>query len=243
MGPGVWGAQLHPGYPVDYYGAQQKMSEDEVKKALAERQDFRAAPSYIGDWKTGILDCCAAPGGCETCLLGCCCPWALMGQNTDRLPPGHYCANGSCLFGGFTYLGCCLMPCIGGPLWAVIHHCRVRSSLRRTYGLPPEPCPDCCVVCLCPCCAVIQEHNELDIRGATQWNAPPSDSKPIERNAYDYPEVPIAWDLSVPQLPAPSMSAVPMLPAPMASTALPMLPPPMSAVPGSAVPYTRNGMP
>jgi hypothetical protein len=117
-----------PGYPVDYYGAQQKMSEDEVKKALAERQDFRAAPSYIGDWKTGILDCCAAPGGCETCLLGertsttrvraglpasecrgcssscaadvgagCCCPWALMGQNTDRLPPGHYCANGSCL--------------------------------------------------------------------------------------------------------------------------------------------------
>ena len=65
---------------------------------------------------------------------------------------------------------------------AVIHHCRVRSSLRRTYGLPPEPCPDCCVVCLCPCCAVIQEHNELDIRGATQWNAPPSDSKPIERN-------------------------------------------------------------
>jgi hypothetical protein len=35
---------------------------------------------------------------------------------------------------------------------------------------------------LCPCCAAIQEHNELDSRGATQWNPPPKDHSPIIRN-------------------------------------------------------------
>ena len=126
---------------------------------------------------------------CRSCVCACfsvcagfCCPWALLGQNADRLPSGHYCTNGTCVVSGFIYLACCCIPCIGGPLWAAVHHCSIRKSLRKTYGLAPEPYPDCCVALLCPCCAVIQEHNELDKRGATQFNVPNADAVPIVYN-------------------------------------------------------------
>jgi hypothetical protein len=63
-----------------------------------------------------------------------------------------------------------------------VHHCFVRASIRKTYGLAPEPYPDCIVAICCPCCAVCQEHNELDRRGATQWNAPDKYADPIQHN-------------------------------------------------------------
>ena len=58
------------GRPAEFPAWPEKVSEDYVKKSLATRQDFREVPSYPGDWQTGLFDCCAPPGGCETCLMG-----------------------------------------------------------------------------------------------------------------------------------------------------------------------------
>ena len=58
------------GRPAEFDAWPQNFSEDYVKKSLATRQDFREDPSYPGDWQTGLFDCCAPPGGCETCLMG-----------------------------------------------------------------------------------------------------------------------------------------------------------------------------
>lgn len=39
-----------------------------------------------------------------------------------------------------------------------------RGQVRRKYNIPPEPCNNGCVHCLCHCCALCQEHRELKIR-------------------------------------------------------------------------------
>ena len=59
--------------PTDAYyplTEQRKMDPDEVAKALRTKQDYRDSPTYPGDWSSSLWDCCAAPGGCETCLMG-----------------------------------------------------------------------------------------------------------------------------------------------------------------------------
>jgi len=47
-----------------------KMDDEELRKALRQKQDFRPEASFPGDWSTGLFDCYAPPGGCETCLMG-----------------------------------------------------------------------------------------------------------------------------------------------------------------------------
>ncbi len=65
-----WDPALTGPPPSQFYAMPQNFSEDDVKKSLTTRQDFREMPSYPGDWQTGLVDCCAPPGGCETCLMG-----------------------------------------------------------------------------------------------------------------------------------------------------------------------------
>uniref|UniRef100_A0A7N1A4I7 Uncharacterized protein n=1 Tax=Kalanchoe fedtschenkoi TaxID=63787 RepID=A0A7N1A4I7_KALFE len=43
--------------------------------------------------------------------------------------------------------------------------CLFREKLRRKYGLPAEPCADCCVHYWCEPCALCQEYAELKSRG------------------------------------------------------------------------------
>ncbi|GKV19088.1 hypothetical protein SLEP1_g29386 [Rubroshorea leprosula] len=53
--------------------------------------------------------------------------------------------------------------------------CVYREKLRTKFGLPPEPCNDCCVHCCCEPCALCQEHAELkarDIDPTRGWVAP-----------------------------------------------------------------------
>ncbi|CAL8990052.1 unnamed protein product [Prunus brigantina] len=40
-----------------------------------------------------------------------------------------------------------------------------RKRLRQNFGLPEEPCGDCCVHFFCEPCALCQEHAELKSRG------------------------------------------------------------------------------
>ncbi|EXB93715.1 hypothetical protein L484_011709 [Morus notabilis] len=46
-----------------------------------------------------------------------------------------------------------------------LYSCLYREKLRAKYGLPEEPCSDCCVHCCCELCALCQEHAELNARG------------------------------------------------------------------------------
>ncbi|XWS39158.1 hypothetical protein CRYUN_Cryun18bG0026200 [Craigia yunnanensis] len=43
--------------------------------------------------------------------------------------------------------------------------CVYREKLRTKFGLPAEPCNDCCVHFCCEACALCQEHAELKTRG------------------------------------------------------------------------------
>lgn len=43
--------------------------------------------------------------------------------------------------------------------------CIYREKLRAKFGLPAEPCHDCCVHFCCEPCALCQEHAELKARG------------------------------------------------------------------------------
>lgn len=46
-----------------------------------------------------------------------------------------------------------------------LYSCVYREKLRSKYGLPDEPCCDCCVHFCCEPCALCQEHAELESRG------------------------------------------------------------------------------
>eukprot|EP00892_Ulva_mutabilis_P003657 jgi/Ulvmu1/1663/UM114_0034.1 len=47
-----------------------------------------------------------------------------------------------------------------------------RATLRRKYGLPEDPCADCCVGWCCTPCALCQEWRELDRRSVPAAGGP-----------------------------------------------------------------------
>ena len=126
-----------------------------------------------GQWATGFFDCCGTVNTPDNRLVG-----------------------GVCL---------CLDQCFalqaqrGGLVDHVSQHARIRSGLRKRYGLPPDPCcfccdekdgapgqeeyTDCCcpcdkaefwVTCCCPVCAAVQEYKELMARGAVSATTLPT---------------------------------------------------------------------
>jgi Cys-rich protein (TIGR01571 family) len=50
---------------------------------------------------------------------------------------------------------CCIHACLGA---------RLRRRIRDKYGLPEEPCSDCCLHMWCSPSAMVQETIELDAR-------------------------------------------------------------------------------
>ncbi|XVF66449.1 hypothetical protein PTKIN_Ptkin10aG0036600 [Pterospermum kingtungense] len=42
--------------------------------------------------------------------------------------------------------------------------CVYREKLQAKFGLPAEPCNDCCIHFCCEACALCQEHAELKNR-------------------------------------------------------------------------------
>ncbi|KAH7522057.1 hypothetical protein FEM48_Zijuj07G0097400 [Ziziphus jujuba var. spinosa] len=103
-------------------------------------------------WSTGL---CGCGNDCGTCCLTCCCPCVTFGRNAEVLDEGRH----SCFCLG---LGYCLL------MWVQFHwiwSCIYREKLRAKFGLPAEPCCDCCVHFCCDACALCQEHAELKSRG------------------------------------------------------------------------------
>ncbi|XP_059446729.1 cell number regulator 7-like [Corylus avellana] len=92
-------------------------------------------------------------GGCMTC----CFPCVTFGRIAEVLDEGK---------------SCNMLParlCVDGMLmlfqlqWLL--SCIYREKLRSKYGLPDEPCCDCCVHFCCESCALCQEHAELKHTG------------------------------------------------------------------------------
>ncbi|KAK6929747.1 PLAC8 motif-containing protein, partial [Dillenia turbinata] len=46
-----------------------------------------------------------------------------------------------------------------------IYSCVYRGKLRAKFGIPSNPCADCCAHFCCEPCALCQEHAELKNRG------------------------------------------------------------------------------
>ncbi|PIA45470.1 hypothetical protein AQUCO_01700773v1 [Aquilegia coerulea] len=103
-------------------------------------------------WST---DLCTPGHSLTTCFLSCCLPCITFGQIAEIVDEGQT----SCITQGLFY----------GMLMSVQCHCLLSSSyrgkLRYKFGIPGDDCGDFCVHCCCEPCALIQEHNELEIRG------------------------------------------------------------------------------
>jgi Cys-rich protein (TIGR01571 family) len=83
------------------------------------------------------------------------------------------------------YAACAVQGCVYGLLMTITCHwlysCMYREKLRSKFGLPAEPCCDCCVHFCCDACALCQEHAELKARGfdpSRGWIGPPNAPPP-----------------------------------------------------------------
>ncbi|CAK9219468.1 unnamed protein product [Sphagnum troendelagicum] len=114
-------------------------------------------PPNSGVWTTGICGCC------EEIESFCCafwCPCVSFGRIVEILDQG----STACLTGGaifylihqHTYCG-------------ALYTCGYRAKLRRKYGLPEEPCNDCCTDCFCLPCSLAQQTRELQNHGVTPY--------------------------------------------------------------------------
>ncbi|XP_008224134.1 PREDICTED: protein PLANT CADMIUM RESISTANCE 7-like [Prunus mume] len=103
-------------------------------------------------WSGGLCNC--GENFC-TCCLTCCLPCITFGRIAEIVDEGR----SSCLSQGLVY----------GLLFTInfqwVYSCLYRKRLRQNFGLPEEPCGDCCVHFFCEPCALCQEHAELKSRG------------------------------------------------------------------------------
>ncbi|KAK8511197.1 hypothetical protein V6N13_013619 [Hibiscus sabdariffa] len=102
---------------------------------------------------------CGGGGDFETCCITWCLPCITFGQIAEMVDEGKSsCAQQGCIYG-------MLMLCSLHFLLSCVY----REKLRAKFGLPADPCNDCCVHSCCEACALCQEHAELKNRGFDPW--------------------------------------------------------------------------
>ncbi|KAK6860747.1 hypothetical protein PG995_004383 [Apiospora arundinis] len=108
-----------------------------------------------GEWKAGLCNC----SPCESCLLGSCLPCLLVGKTADRMRDPTMATsdlmNSECMIHGLLtwFTGC-------GWIYAMMK----RTEIRDRFEIPGSAMGDCCTSYWCPCCAVIQQDNEVKAR-------------------------------------------------------------------------------
>ncbi|KAI3683340.1 hypothetical protein L1987_83843 [Smallanthus sonchifolius] len=120
--------------------------------------------SQQSKWSTGLLECGGNPA---TCFITCCLPCVTFGEIAVVLDEGQ----SLCVAQGFIYCVLMTVSCH----W--VYSCMFREKLRAKYGLPADPCNDCCVHLCCEGFALCQEHVELKHRGldpSKGWIGPPT---------------------------------------------------------------------
>jgi Cys-rich protein (TIGR01571 family) len=114
-----------------------------------------AAASNAGSsrWSSGLFDCF---DDCGLCCVTCWCPCITFGRVAEIVDRGAT----SCGASGALYA---LLVYFTGCQW--IYSCTYRSKMRAQFGLPEDPCCDCCVHFCCEPCALCQQYKELKARG------------------------------------------------------------------------------
>ena len=90
---------------------------------------------------------------CQSCMLGCCCPGILFGQNAEKIS------------GSNCFLMCCAYSILQECALCWIPHCMKRGDLRERFGLPEDQCDDFLSTFFCSPCALCQEARFLERRG------------------------------------------------------------------------------
>ncbi|KAI1503783.1 PLAC8 family-domain-containing protein [Biscogniauxia marginata] len=151
--------------------AQMPMSANHQHQPRSE-QDPPLHPSAYGqkggEWQAGLCGCTP----CTSCLLSWCLPCILVGQTSERIrDPSMQNAdllNSDCLIHG-------AITCFTGCGW--IYGLLKRGEIRERYDIKGSGFGDCCVSYWCPCCALIQQDNEVRLR---QQNAQPTPPRGYE---------------------------------------------------------------
>ncbi|CAF1194975.1 unnamed protein product [Rotaria sordida] len=94
--------------------------------------------AFENDWDTGLCHCRDDLGIC--CFAYWCCPCFTCQLHTRT----QACLCTWCLPGGSTVF---------------------RTKIRTGFRIRGTVCRDACVICFCPCCAVLQIYNELEHQG------------------------------------------------------------------------------
>ncbi|CAN6297163.1 unnamed protein product [Urochloa humidicola] len=110
-------------------------------------------PVAASQWSSGLFDCF---DDCGLCCLTCWCPCITFGRVAEIVDRGAT----SCGTSGALYA---LLAYFTGCQW--IYSCTYRSKMRAQFGLPENPCCDCCVHFCCEPCALCQHYKELKARG------------------------------------------------------------------------------
>jgi Cys-rich protein (TIGR01571 family) len=111
------------------------------------------AAAAASQWSSGLFDCF---DDCGLCCLTCWCPCITFGRVAEIVDRGAT----SCGTSGALYA---LLVYFTGCQW--IYSCTYRSKMRAQFGLPEDPCCDCCVHFCCEPCALCQQYKELKARG------------------------------------------------------------------------------
>ncbi|KAK4139207.1 PLAC8 family-domain-containing protein [Dichotomopilus funicola] len=105
-----------------------------------------------GEWQTGLCDFMS--GG--HCLVGCFFPCILANQTAELIEDPDEKEPEKC-----GTVGCAWCLCSG---FSVLFGCFQRRSIRRMAGIESNVCCDFIINGCCPCCALIQQQKELEIR-------------------------------------------------------------------------------
>ncbi|KAK4243098.1 hypothetical protein VTI28DRAFT_2337 [Corynascus sepedonium] len=131
------------------------------------------APQKIDahDWQEENGFCSFCGDGCGTCMLGSFVPCVLINKTQDLIEDPYNKDPSAC--GAFGCLSC-LLSLFG---MSFVMGCIQRRSIRVKYGIEGNSCTDFALNGLLPCCAVIQQYRELEIRrdagqGGYQKQAP-----------------------------------------------------------------------
>lgn len=105
--------------------------------------------SANGEFSRGLFSCTE---DCGTCLLACCCPCIVYGQNHQTAFKKEGCFADALVYCLLSYVFC--TPCLAAS---------GRGNIRAVRGIEGGFLGDCCTHLCCGPCALTQEKKEAEI--------------------------------------------------------------------------------